>query len=153
MAVIGFTILNSEGHKDEILQFIREVCILDSDEVAQNIANAGDYINVYAKGLTEEILVAQSFACAPIKTLLGSFVIVSNTNYILELPYNGGTIRLLPTEYKYIPIQDIGQFDQPIRQKLLKVFSEGTDEDLRWILRDNFWDDFGMWVDTETWND
>ena len=153
MAVIGFTILNSAGHEEEILKFIREVCILDSDDVAKNIVAAGDYTNVYAKGLTEELLEAQPFDCSPIRTLLGSVVIVSNTNYILELPYNGGLIRLLPTEYKYILPTELLQFETPIRQRLLKVFGEGSDVGLPWILEENFWNDFGIWVDEDEWKD
>jgi hypothetical protein len=33
------------------------------------------------------------------------------------------------------------------------VFATRAGEAGQWILKTNFWDDLGIWIDTETWND
>lgn len=149
--IVGFTI--NGGNPKEIAAFIRKYCILESPEIADNIAKLKG-VNVFSKSLDEEALSEATFAFTPIKTIDGKVIVASAVNFNLEVVYNGRIKRITPTEYFYINSSEIGQFKEYVRQKLLAFIpnSEAMDSG-KWILENSFWNDGGIWTDFENWKD
>lgn len=149
--IVGFTI--NGGNPKEIAAFIRKYCILESPEIADNIAKLKG-VNVFSKSLDEEALSETTFAFTPIKTKDGKVIVASAVNFNLEVEYNGRIKRITPTEYFYINSSEIGQFKKYVQQKLLAFIpnSEAMDSG-KWILENAFWNDGGVWTDFENWKD
>lgn len=149
--IVGFTI--NGGNLKEIAAFIRKYCILESPEIADNIAKLKG-VNVFSKSLDEEALSEATFAFTPIKTKDGKVIVASAVNFNLEVEYNGRIKRITPTEYFYINSSEIGQFKKYVQQKLLAFIpnSEAMGSG-KWILENAFWNDGGVWTDFENWKD
>lgn len=148
--IVGFTITDFKGNQEAAVKYIEKVCILDSPDIARNIVNAGVGVNVYSKAIDVDDLNSQPFESSVIETIDGKYLVASIVNFNLELTINDKIIRLLPTEYVYIDYEDIYQVSLPIRQGLVKVFPDNSDE---WILSSGVWDDDSVWVDSNTWKD
>ena len=149
--IVGFTI--NGGNPKEIAAFIRKYCILESPEIADNIAKLKG-VNVFSKSLDEEALSEATFVFTPIKTKDGKVIVASAVNFNLEVEYNGRIKRITPTEYFYINSSEIGQFKKYVQQKLLAFIpnSEAMGSG-KWILENSFWNDGGVWTDFENWKD
>ena len=87
--IVGFTLLG--GNKKEIANFIRKYCILESPEIADNIAALGKEINVFSKGLDESSFLGATFSYTPIETVEGKIIVASAVDFNLEVTYNGKT--------------------------------------------------------------
>ena len=153
--IVGFTITDFNGHEDEVIKYIQRVCVLEDPKVAENIVAAGTGVNVFAQNITLSDLNKQSFSATPIETQDGKFLVVSAVNFNLELLYNGSILRLVPTEYVYITPDEVSQFLQYAKQKLIKFYPDvvSDGEESKWILDDGLWDDSGVWVDSDFWRD
>lgn len=149
--IVGFTI--NGGNPKEIAAFIRKYCILESPEIADNIAKLKG-VNVFSKSLDEEALSEATFDFTPIKTKDGKVIVASAVNFNLEVEYNGRIKRITPTEYFYINSSEIGQFKEYVQQKLLAFIPNfGAMDSGKWILENAFWNDGGEWIDFENWKD
>lgn len=155
--IVGFTITDFNGNEDAAVEFIRRVCILESPDIAQNIVDAGVGVNIFSMSLSPQELKVQPFENTPIETKEGKLLLASAVNFNLELHYNGDILRLVPTEYIYIEPNEVSQFSEYLDQGLVKIIREpdgGGDIEIdAWILAENIWNDNGIWVDSETWND
>ena len=151
--IVGFTITDFKGHKQEAIDYIRRVCILESPEIAQNIVDAGPGVNIFSKAIVLSELEAQPFEATPIETQDGKFLLVSLVNFNLELLYNSRILRLVPTEYIYIEPNEVSQFTEYIKQELVKLIPEVNLVGQKWILNTGSWDDGGIWVDSDFWRD
>ena len=67
---------------------------------------------------------AQPFSATPIETRDGKYILASAVNFKLELPYNGTTLRLFPTEYIYIDPREISQFEGALRRNWWQLFQK-----------------------------
>lgn len=154
--IVGFSIVDLQGHKDDAIEFIRRNCILDNQEIAVNIVEAGSGVNVYANDLTTEILEGLPFEVSPIEVNYGKVLLVSAVNFNLEITYNNRPLRLKPTEYREINPNEVAQFLLEIKQRLVVTFPKvptDIEELQRWILAYGSWDDNGYWIDSERWRD
>lgn len=151
--IVGFTITDFNGHKQEAVDYISRVCILESPEIAQNIVDAGPGVNIFSKAVVLSELKEQPFEATPIETQDGKFLLVSSVNFNLELLYNSRTLRLVPTEYIYIEPSEVSQFTKYIRQGLVRLIPEVNLVGQKWILNTGSWDDSGIWVDSDFWRD
>ena len=150
--IVGFTLLG--GNKKEIANFIRKYCILESPEIADNIAALGKGVNVFSKGLDESSFLGVTFSYTPIETVEGKIIVASAVDFNLEVTYNGRIKRLSPTEYFYIDVSEVRQFEEYDRQRLLAFIPNETGVDYsRWILSNSSWNDGGIWIDFEKWKD
>lgn len=118
--IVGFKITDFKGHEAEAVAFIIRMCILSDISIAQNIVNAGVGVNVYSKIVTQEDLDTQSFTATLLETVDNKRMLVSNVDFVLELLYNNGIIRLWPTEFIYINESEVAQFRQVYEQGLVK---------------------------------
>lgn len=91
--IIGFRITNLLGSRDAALLFIRHYAFL-SLERAEAIVDSDVNLNVYATGITQDLLLAQQFDAEPVLLRTGLNVI-STTSSILRLPYDDGTTLTL----------------------------------------------------------
>ena len=150
--IVGFTITGGDPKK--IAAFIRKYCILESPEIADNIAKLGAGVNVFSKSLSNEAFSEANFGYSLIETVNGKVIVASAVDFHLEVEYNGRIIRLNPTEYIYIKVSEVGQFREYARRKLLSFIpnAEGGNNG-RWILSNAFWNDGGGWIDFENWKD
>lgn len=151
--IVGFTITDFKGHQKEAIEYIQRVCILESPEIAKNIVDAGPGINVFSKAVTLYDLREQPFEATPIEIQDGKVLLVSTVNFNLELLYNGRTLRLVPTEYIYIGINEVSQFAEYIKEGLVRLIPEVGLDGHKWILDMGSWDDSGIWVDSDFWRD
>lgn len=151
--IVGFTITDFKGHKQEAVDYIKRVCILESSEIAWNIVNSGTGVNIFSKAIVLSELEEQPFETTPIETQDGKFLLISAVNFNLELLYNGRTLRLVPTEYIYIGPNEISQFLEYINQGLVRLIPEINLVGQKWILNMGSWDDSGIWVDSDFWKD
>lgn len=151
--IVGFTITDFNGHEDATVEYIKKVCILESTDVARNIVEAGVGVNVFSEAIVLSELESQPFSATPIETQDGKYIITSIVNFNLELLYNSNTLRLVPTEYIYVPEEDVFQFETYIRQGLVKTIPEVFSDNLEWILETGDWNDGGIWIDDKTWRD
>ena len=151
--IVGFTITDFNGHEDAAIEYIKKVCILESTDVARNIVEAGTGVNVFSNAITLSELEAQPFSATPIETQDGKYIITPIVNFNLELLYNSNTLRLVPTEYIYVPDKDVFQFETYIRQGLVKTIPKIFSDELEWILETGDWNDNGIWINDKTWRD
>lgn len=151
--IVGFTITDFKGHEKEAEEYIRKVCILESPDIATNIVKAGAGVNIFSNALTTEDLLSQPFESKPIEIKDGKHLLVSIVNFNLELLYNGRPLRLLPTEFIYVDPSEVSQFEEYIKQGLIKVIPEVIEDGKSWILADGTWNDDGIWVDSDFWRD
>ena len=151
--IVGFTITDYKGHEDDAVAFIRKKCILESPTIAENIVKAGTGINIFSNSISESDLASQPFKSVPIVLKEKKLILVSIVNFNLELTYNEKTLRLVPTEYIYIDPSEIMQFIDYIKQGLVRVIPEITEEGQVWILEDGEWNDSGVWIDSAFWRD
>lgn len=151
--IVGFTIDDFNGHEQEAVDFINRVCILEDPNIARNIVEAGPGVNIFSKAVTLSELNAQPFSATPIETRDGKYILASAVNFKLELPYNGTTLRLFPTEYIYIDPREVSQFEECLAQKVVAVIPEVTLGGEKWILGEGLWDDSGIWLDSDYWRD
>lgn len=151
--IVGFTITDFKGHEQEAVDYIREVCILESSDIAQNIVDVGPGVNVFSDAVVLSELQSQPFSATPIETQDDKFLLVSAVNFNLELLYNSSILRLVPTEYIYIELDEVSQFREYINQGLVKIIPEITSDGQEWILNEGSWDDSGIWVDSNYWRD
>lgn len=153
--IVGFTITDFNGYKDEAIKYIQKVCVLEDPKVAENIVAVGTGVNVFAQNIELSDLLMQPFLAAPIETQDGKFLVVSAVNFNLELLYNGSILRLVPTEYVYIAPNEVSQFLQYAEQKLIKFYPDvvSDGEESKWILNEGLWNDSGVWVDLDSWRD
>ena len=150
--IVGFTITGGDPKK--IAAFIRKYCILESPEIADNIAKIGAGVNVFSKSLDDGALSEAEFNYTPIETAYGKVIVASAVDFHLEVEYNGRILRLNPTEYIYIDISEVNQFKEYVRRKLLSFIPNAGGVDVgRWILSNSFWNDGGIWIDFENWKD
>lgn len=152
--IVGFTINSVGNNQKELADFIRKYCILESPDIADNIVKLGKGVNIFSKSLTVEAFNGVSFEYSLIETISGKVIVASAVNFNLEVKYNGRIKRVGPTEYFYINVDEVGQFEEYVRQKLLAFVPsiEGINNG-RWILSDAFWNDGGIWIDFENWKD
>lgn len=151
--IVGFTILDFKGRKKSAVDFINRVCVLENPEIAQNIVDLGVGVNIFAKGLTMEILNAQPFKCAPIEVESGEHLVVSAVDFNLELPLNRTIVRLRPTEYIRLPMSKALQFEEYYKLGLIKVIPDVDWSGDLWLLQNGTWDDEGVWIDDDSWED
>lgn len=152
--IVGFTITDFKGHEKEAVAYIQKVCILESPEIAQNIVDEGAGVNIFSKAIVLSELRSQPFSSTTIETQDGKYLLVSAVNFNLELLYNNNILRLVPTEYIYIEPEEVPQFEEYISQGLVKTIPEFTGvEGSDWILANGFWNDGGVWVDSDFWRD
>ena len=152
--IVGFTITDFNGHEQDAIEYIQKVCILESPDIAQNIVDAGPGVNIFSKAIVLEELNAQPFATETIETQDGKYLLVSSVNFSLELLYNNNILRLVPTEYIYIEPDEVVQFEEYISQGLVKLIPEiNLVGGQKWILDEGYWDDGGIWVDSDFWRD
>lgn len=148
--IVGFTITDFKGHKQEAVEYIQKVCILESPDIAQNIVDAGPGVNVFSKAIVLSELMAQPFSATPIETQDGKYLLVSSVNFNLELLYNSSLLRLVPTEYVYIEVSEVSQFEEYISQGLVKLIPEiNLGRGQKRILEEGSWGDSGIWVDSD----
>lgn len=150
--IVGFTITDLKGYKQEAIEYIQKVCILESPDIAKNIVEAGKGVNVFSLAVTYYDLSKQPFSTSPIETQDGKYVLFSIVNFTIELTYNSRILKLVPTEYIYIDFNEIPQFKRYIEQGLVKVIPDVAD-DCSWILDTGAWDDKGTWSDSNFWRD
>lgn len=151
--IVGFTITDFKGHEDAAVDYIKKVCILESPDVARNIVEAGVGVNVFSEAVVLSELKAQPFSATPIEIQDGKYIVVSIVNFNLELLYNGNILRLVPTEYIYVPDKDVLQFETYISQGLVKTIPEIHFDGSEWILEKGKWNDDGIWIDNKEWRD
>lgn len=151
--IVGFVITDFRGHEDAAIKYIQKVCILESSEIAKNIVDSGPGINIFSKGIILSELKAQPFLTSTIETQDDKYLLVSSVNFNLELLYNGSILRLLPTEYIYILPSELSQFEEYLKQGLVRVIPEVNISGKKWILEGGSWNDNGIWVDTDFWRD
>ena len=151
--IVGFTITDFKGHEQEAVEYIQKVCILESPDIAQNIVDAGVGVNIFSKSIVLSELQLQPFSATTIETQDGKYLLVSEVNFNLELLYNGGILRLVPTEYIYIEPNEVSQFEEYISQGLVRLIPEINLGGQKWILEEGSWDDSGIWVDSDFWRD
>ena len=150
--IVGFTITDLKGYHKEAIEFIKKVCILEDAQIAENIVEVGEGVNVFCSVTLAE-LNAQPFSTTPINTQDGKFIVASIVNFNLELLYNSRILRLNPTEYIYVDAKDVAQFSTYIHQGLVKTIPEFVSENSVWILENAEWNDNGIWVDNKEWRD
>lgn len=151
--IVGFTITDYRGHRNEAIEFIRKVRILENPKIADNIVSAGLGINIFTESVSLAELKSQPFECSPIETRDGKYLVASAVNFNLELIYNNDVLRLVPTEYLYIEPDEVPQFVRYIKQGLVRIIPELRDSDLLWILETGQWNDNGIWIDNDVWKD
>ena len=122
--IVGFKITAFNGHERDAVAFIQRVCILSDPQIAENIVAAGPGINIYSESVTQAMLNEQAFTASLLKTTSGKYMLVSMANFLLELPYNGGTLRLWPTEFARILPSEVEQFQKVYEQKLVRFYPE-----------------------------
>ena len=88
--IVGFTINDFNGHEEDAIRFIQEVCILEDPQIAKNIVEAGTGVNIYSNALHSEILSSLPFRVTPIELEAGKYILVSIVNFNLELLQAGG---------------------------------------------------------------
>lgn len=151
--IVGFTITDFKGQEKAAVEYIRKVCILESSEIAQNIVDVGPGVNIFSKAVVLSELMAQPFSATPIETQEGKYLLASLVNFNLELLYNSSILRLVPTGYIYVELNEISQFEDYLKQGLVGVIPEMNLDGQRWILSNGFWNDDGIWVDSNYWRD
>ena len=150
--IVGFTITDFKGNEKAAVDYINRVCILESPAIAQNIVNAGPGVNIFSSVVTLSELRQQPFSATPIETQDGKILLSSAVNFNIEITYNGSVLRLVPTEYIYIEISELPQFEPFIQKGLVRVFPDES-KDGRWIMENGAWNDNGVWVDSNVWRD
>ena len=150
---VGFTITDFKGHEKEAVEYIQKVCILESPDIAQNIVDAGPGVNIFPNDIDIAELQSQPFSVTTIETQDDKYLLVSAVNFNLELLYNDGVLRLVPTEYVYIEPSEVSQFEVYIKRGLVKLMPDAGLVGQKWILEDGSWDDNGIWVDSNYWRD
>lgn len=151
--IVGFTITDFNGCEQEAVEYIQRVCILESPDIAQNIVAVGPGVNIFSKAIVLSELQSQPFSAIPIETRNDKYLLVSLVNFNLELLYNSGILRLVPTEYIYIQPNEVSQFEEYISQGLVKLIPEINLGGQKWILDEGSWNDSGIWVDSDFWRD
>lgn len=151
--IVGFTITDFKGHEQEAVEYIQKVCILESQDIARNIVDVGPGVNIFSKAIVLSELQSQPFSATPIETQNGKYLLVSLVNFNLELLYDSGILRLVPTEYIYIEPDEVSQFEEYISQGLVKLIPEINLGGQKWIIDEGSWDDGGIWVDSDYWRD
>lgn len=122
--VVGFIVTDYKGCEKYAVKFIQTYCILDDLRIAKNIVKVGPGLPIYTADLnvlSEEFLAQQPFECTPIITEPGTWMIISLVNFIVEIPYNGTTMRLRPCEYRNVYPSDVSQFRFFERQGLIRL--------------------------------
>lgn len=151
--IVGFTINDFNGHEEDAIRFIQEVCILEDPQIAKNIVEAGTGVNIYSNALHSEILSSLPFRVTPIELETGKYILVSIVNFNLELLYNNRILRLVPTEFVYVLPSEVEQFEEYVKQGLVRFIPEVNKSGSKWILNKGYWDDNGVWIDSEYWKD
>jgi hypothetical protein len=151
---VGFTITDLKGAKQAAIDYIKETCILESRVIAENLVNSGKLpINVYAPYVRLAPLGSLPFDFEYIQPQPGKYVVASIVNFMVELPFNAGSIRLLPTQYVHVAQKEIEQLLPYVRQGLIRTFPEYDENGVKWILETGYWDDEGKWIDMAEWDD
>ena len=152
--IIGFSITNLNGHNQEAIEYIQKVCILESKQIAVNLVNSGKYpINVFAPYVTLAAEGSMPFDFTLIRTEPDKYIVTSVVNFMVELSFNQGSIRLLPTQYIHVTQEEIGQLLPYVRQGLIRTFPEYDENGAIWILETGYWNEEGIWIDMGDWND
>lgn len=151
--IVGFTIIDFKGHEDAAIRYIEKVCILEDSKIAENIVKAGVGVNVYSNAIELSELRSQPFDSIPIETQEGRHIVASIVNFNLELLFNGKIIRLVPTEYMYIPSKEVAQFKTYVKQGIVKLIPDVFSGVTTWVLENGKWEDSGIWIDNEIWRD
>lgn len=149
--IVGFTITDFNGHEADAVRFIQSVCILESPEIAENIVRVGVGVNVYSFNLTQALLDSQPFSTSPIETRDGNCLMVSNVDYLLEFSYLGNIVRLEPTQFIYVPYEDVPQFKELDMKRFVKFIPDMDATIGNRIFETGFWDDNGFWIDSLIW--
>lgn len=152
--IIGFSITNLNGHQKEAIEYIQRVCILESKQIAVNLVNSGKLpINIFAPyvKLAEEGTMPFDFTL--IRTQPNKYIVASVVNFMTELPFNQGSIRLLPTQYVHVSQEEIVQLLPSVKQGLIRTFPEYDENGAIWILETGYWNDEGTWIDMGDMND
>ena len=120
MKLVGFRILDYNGHEEETIEFLRQVCIFEDENTARNIVEKGaDAINIFSKCITSTLLNQQSFSWEPITVDGKNALLVSLVDFRLEVSYKGTLYVLLPADYIEMPADDVPQFALFIKQGYL----------------------------------
>ena len=151
--IVGFTITNFNGHEADAVRFIQSVCILERPEIAENIVRVGVGVNVYSFNLTRALLDSQPFSTTPIETRDGNCLMVSNVDYLLEFSYLGNIVRLEPTQFIYVPYEDVPQFKELSMKRFVKFIPDANTSLGNRIFETGFWDDNGFWIDSLIWEE
>lgn len=152
--IVGFTITDFKGHEQDAVRFIQEHTILRSPAIAENIVAVGPGINVYTRNVTAELLSQQPFDAELIEVREGKRLLISAVDFHIEIQNAGIVHKLSPTEYLEIN-EDEGALYQPFVDSghvcmLPEYAKKGNGY---WILKSSLWDDGGIWIDTDIWND
>ena len=152
--IVGFSITNLNGKHKEAIEYIQEVCILENKQIAVNLVNSGKLpINIFAPYVKLAAEGTKPFTFSHIRTQEGKYIVASVVNFMIELPFNDSSIRLLPTQYAHVSQEDIGQLLPSVKQGLIRSFPEYDENGAKWILETGYWDDEGTWIDMGDWND
>lgn len=120
MSLVGFRILDYNGHEKETIEFLKQVCIFEDEDTAKNIVEKGaDAVNIFSRCITSELLNQQSFSWEPITVDGKNALLVSLVNFRLEISYKGTLHVLLPADYIEMTADDVPQFELFIKQGYL----------------------------------
>lgn len=97
--IVGFVVTDYKGHQKDAVEYIKKVCILEDQSIAQNIVDAGPGVNIFSRVVTTEDLAKQPFSTSVIETVEGKVMLVSIVNFPLEFIYRDKVTRLKPAEY------------------------------------------------------
>lgn len=137
--IVGFTIIDANGHEKELSSYIKKVCLLEDSQIIDNIISAGAGVNVWSMGIEEEELYSQQFLFKPIRLIKDKHLIISATDYVIETTFNGNPLRIAPTEYLYVSTEELPQFEE--------LIAIGEVKKISWVLENGCWDDNGYWDD------
>ena len=152
--IVGFTVLDYRGHEEEAIKFIRKHVILRSPVIARNIVERGPGINIYTRTITAELLNEQPFLAQLIELDKEHRMVISAVDFHVEILLPEGSLKLSPTEYVKIPYDDAAKYQKYVdTNHICMVPAYVKKGNGYWILRNSVWDDGGIWIDTETWND
>lgn len=143
--LVGFTITNFNGRQEETLDFLKEICVVSRPGLLEGIVAAGAEVNIYPTGqITEELLHSQPFSYRPIYTVAGKKLLVSCSDFMLEVPIVHETHRIKPADYFFV--DNLLPYNEWIKRGFVRVI-DGSN----WVLGSGFWNDSGYWDDTALW--
>lgn len=145
--LVGFTITNFNGKEEETLAFLKEICVVSRPGLLEGIVASGPGVHIYPTGIiTEELLNSQPFSYSPINTVDGHKLLISCSDFMLEVPIQQDIHRISPADYFYV--NNVTPYEEWVRRGFIRVI-DGSN----WILSSGFWNDSGYWDDTALWLD